>query len=212
MKMNKAVFGLASGLFLLSSCMKGPDKKESLPVLGAEEIINENNEVDTIYRKIDHFKFIDQDSNWVDASTFSNNVYVVDFFFTSCPSICPKMTKQMARVYEEFEDNSNVMFLSHSIDPKHDDVPRLKAYADKLGVNSDKWHFVRGEQDVIYDIAEDYMVSAAEDESAPGGYIHSGAFVLMDGQHRIRGYYDGVLPEDVDQLMQDINVLLKEEN
>ena len=192
--------------------MKGPENKESLPILGAEEIVDSNNEIDTIYRVIDHFRFIDQDSQWVDASTFSGKVYVVDFFFTSCPSICPKMTKQMARAYEEFEDNPNVLFLSHSIDPRHDDVPRLKAYSDKLNVTSEKWHFVRGEQDVIYEIAEEYMVSAAEDESAPGGYIHSGAFVLMDGQHRIRGYYDGVLPEDVDQMMVDIKVLLNEKN
>ena len=196
--------------FLFFACLRGPESVTELPVLGAETIFNEQGEQDTIYKKINSFSFINQDSNYIEAADVKGKVYVVDFFFTSCPTICPKMTKQMLRVYEEFEGNDQVKFISHSIDTRHDSVPVLNAYAEKLNVSSDQWHFVTGSREDIYDIAEQYMVSAMEDETAPGGYIHSGAFILMDGQHRIRGYYDGVLPEDVDQLMLDINTLLAE--
>lgn len=194
--------------------MRQPEEKSTLPVLGAEEVVlsDENGDpiVDTVYRQIDSFAFMDQDSQLITASTVAGKVYVVDFFFTSCPTICPKMKKQMLRIYEAFEEEPQVVLLSHSIDTRNDTVPVLHAYAEKLEIQSTKWHLVTGERDAIYGIAESYMVSAMEDETAPGGYIHSGAFVLMDGNHHIRGYYDGTLPEDVDQLMIDMRTLLKE--
>lgn len=199
------------GFILSTSCIKGPEKNETIPILGAEMVFDEEGNQDTIYKQIDSFSFIDQDSNYVSEADVAGKIYVVDFFFTSCPTICPKMTKQMLRVYEEFEGNNKVEFISHSIDTRHDSVPVLKAYASKLGINSKQWHFVTGSREDIYNIAEVYMVSAMEDESAPGGYIHSGAFILMDGQHRIRGYYDGILPEDVDQMMLDIETLLNKQ-
>jgi len=208
--MMKIGFLLLSSVFFLS-CLRGPESVAELPVLGAETVFDEEGNQDTVYKEISSFSFIDQDSNYVDANGVNGKVYVVDFFFTSCPTICPKMTKQMLRVYQEFEGNEKVKFISHSIDTRHDSVPVLNAYAKKLNVSSNQWHFVTGSREDIYDIAEEYMVSAMEDETAPGGYIHSGAFILMDGQHRIRGYYDGVLPEDVDQLMLDINTLLTEQ-
>ncbi len=199
---------LAILLFFGISCMKGPEMNDSLPVLGAEEVVSPEGVIDTVYRAIDDFELRNQEGETVTANTVKGKVYVVDFFFTSCPTICPKMTKQMHRVYQEFEGNENVLFLSHTIDTRHDSVPVLKAYAEKLEVSSTQWHFLHGKRDPVYDLAEQYMVSAAEDETAPGGYIHSGAFILMDGKHQIRGYYDGVLPEDVDQLMLDIETLL----
>jgi protein SCO1/2 len=188
--------------------MKGPESREELPVLGAEEVVSEEGVIDTVYRSINEFELRNQEGEVITAATVKGKIYVVDFFFTSCPTICPKMTKQMHRVYQEFEGNENVLFLSHTIDTRHDSIPVLKAYAEKLEVSSNQWHFLYGERDPVYDLAEQYMVSAMEDETAPGGYIHSGAFILMDGEHRIRGYYDGVLPEDVDQLMLDIETLL----
>ena len=208
--MVKFGFLLLSSIFFLS-CLRGPEPVDKLPVLGAETVFDEDGNQDTLYKQINAFSFIDQDSNYIDADGVKGKVYVVDFFFTSCPTICPKMTKQMLRVYQEFEGNEKIKFISHSIDTRHDSVPVFNAYAKKLNVSSNQWHFVTGSREDIYDIAEEYMVSAMEDETAPGGYIHSGAFILMDGQHRIRGYYDGVLPEDVDQLMLDINTLLAEQ-
>ena len=184
-----------------------PRSSAPLPILG-NKIFEEN---DTIYHTVEDFKLVDQDSSWVTNSTFDDKVYVSDFFFTSCPTICPKMKQQMLRVYEKFEANDQVAILSHTIDPKHDTVAVLKDFADKLGIKSSKWKFVTGNQDYIYDLGEkSYMVMADEDPDAAGGFIHSGAFLLVDKQRRIRGVYDGTVEEQVGILLNDIEKLLKE--
>ncbi|MEQ8878609.1 MAG: SCO family protein [Cyclobacteriaceae bacterium] len=185
-----------------------------LPILGNKKFVEKevNGEVvkDTIYHTIRDFAFVDQDSNLVTNETFSDQVYIADFFFTSCPTICPLMKQQMLRVYEAYENEPEVAILSHTIDPKHDTVAVLKDFAEKLGVKSEKWHFVTGNKDSIYDIGEtSYLVVANEDENAPGGYIHSGAFLLVDRQRRIRGVYDGTIPEQVNILINDIGRLIK---
>lgn len=185
-----------------------------LPILGNKRFVDKevNGEVvkDTIYHTIRDFAFIDQDSNLVTNETFSDQIYVADFFFTSCPTICPVMKQQMLRVYEAYEKEPEVAILSHTIDPKHDTVAVLKDFAEKLNVKTEKWHFVTGNKDSIYDIGEtSYLVVANEDENAPGGYIHSGAFLLVDKQRRIRGVYDGTIPEQVDILINDIGRLIK---
>ena len=136
---------------------------------------------------------------------------MADFFFTSCPTICPVMKAQMLRVYDSIQNKPDVLILSHTIDPKHDTVAVLKEFADRLGVESSKWHFVTGEKDDIYKIGQtSYMVSASEDPAEPGGYIHSGAFILVDKERRVRGLYDGTKPDQVDRLINDIDVLLQE--
>lgn len=202
-------FALFTGL---SSCTQ---QKEPLPYFGKEEVLlqDENGEdyIDTVYKQITGFNFIDQDSNRVTEETVAGKVYVVDFFFTSCPTICPKMKQQMLRIYEKYEENDNVVLLSHSIDIRNDTVPKLKRYADKLEIDSKKWHMVTGTKNGIYGIAEDYILPAQEDDAAPGGYLHSGQFVLMDGDHHIRGYYDGTVPTDVDLLMKHMDWLLEEQ-
>jgi len=166
---------------------------------------------DTLDHKIADFSFLNQDSAIVTNDNYKGKIYIADFFFTSCPTICPAMKKQMLRVYDEFEGNSKVAILSHTIDPEYDNVTVLRDYAERLGVSSSKWNFVTGDLDQIYDLGEkSYMVTAGEDEEAPGGYIHSGAFLLVDMDRRIRGIYDGTIPEDVDVLMNDIERLLME--
>ncbi|MEQ9402993.1 MAG: SCO family protein [Cyclobacteriaceae bacterium] len=166
---------------------------------------------DTIYHTVADFSLTDQDSLQVTNETFSGQIYVSDFFFTSCPTICPVMKQQMLRVYEKIENNDQVSILSHTIDPDYDTVEVLKDFADKLGVNSNKWKFVTGDADYIYDLGEtSYMVMADEDENAAGGFIHSGAFLLVDKERRIRGVYDGTVAEQVDILLNDIDKLLKE--
>ncbi|QSE98893.1 SCO family protein [Fulvivirga lutea] len=192
------------GLSLLA-CEK---EENRLKIYGRSEVTDAG---DTIYHKIADFKFVNQDSNWVTQDTFKDKIYVADFFFTSCPTICPIMKTQMLRVYDKIENNPEVMILSHSIDPKHDTVAVLKEFADRLGVTSDKWHFVTGNKEDIFKVGQtSYMVSASEDPTAPGGYLHSGAFILIDKERRVRGLYDGTKPEAVDKLMNDIDRLLKE--
>lgn len=189
------IFLLLAGLYI--SC---EGNREKLPILGNKEV--SNNGKDTIYQTIPDFNFIDQDGLKITPNTFTDKIYVADFFFTSCPTICPIMKNQMQRVYENFRRNKNVAFLSHSIDPSHDKVPVLKTYAEDLGIDNNQWHFVTGNREEIFDIAENhYMVSAQEDPSAPGGAIHSGAFILIDKHKRIRGYYDGTNIEEVDKLI-----------
>lgn len=191
---------------LLTSC---EDQNRHLPILGNKEVAN--NEEDTIYHTIPYFSFIDQDSIIVTPKTFENKIYVADFFFTSCTTICPIMKTEMKKVYDKFKGNEKVLFLSHTIDPGHDSIPVLKSYANSLGVDNTQWHFVTGDREKIFDLAEKhFMISAQEDASAPGGAVHSGAFILLDQKRRIRGYYDGTNKQDVNQLISDIPFLLKE--
>lgn len=187
---------------------------QELPVLGPytveDQIVDGVLQTDTVFTTIRDFAFVDQDGNSIDQSTTKGKVYVTDFFFTSCPTICPKMKQQMLRIYDRFETNDDVLLLSHSIDPKRDSVGRLKTYADKLGISSTKWHLMTGDRDSIYSMAKHYMIAAQEDELAPGGFAHSGAFLLVDKNRQIRGIYDGTNPEEVDQLMLDLEFLLNE--
>lgn len=212
----RTVLSLAVALMLLvTACISEKTSEEKLPVLGqhqyVEKVVDNQTVTDTIYHKVADFKFVDQDSTLVTQDTFKDKIYVTDFFFTSCPTICPVMKQQMLRVYEAFADHEDVLFLSHTIDPKYDTVALLRDYAERLGVSSDKWHFVTGDKEAIYDMGlKSYMVTAMEDESSPGGFMHSGAFILVDKDRRVRGMYDGTVKEQVDVLINDIHRLLKE--
>lgn len=184
----------------------GPDQNAPLPILGEFDVVNG----DTIYHTIRNFSFINQDSQEVNNATFEGKAYVVDFFFISCPTICPKVKKQMLRLYERFKEEDKLVLLSHTIDTKHDTIPRLKKFATDLGVGLPRWQFVTGEKDSIYSIANDYFSIAQEDPNAPGGFDHSGRLILVDTQRRVRAFCDGTDPKSVDQFMEDVDRLLKE--
>lgn len=159
---------------------------------------------------IPDFQFTDQDSQAVTPATVTGKVHIVDFFFTSCPTICPIMKTEMLKVYEAYETESDFIMLSHSIDTRHDSVSVLHDYAERLGVNSDRWRFMTGEKDDIFFMAEKYLISAMEDSLSPGGYTHSGKIILLDENRDIRAYYDGTDPEDTDKMIGDIQILLNE--
>jgi protein SCO1/2 len=180
---------------------------QPLPYLGQHEI----NGQDTVYHTIPDFAFVDQDSNLVTNATFEGKIYLADFFFISCPTICPKVKKQMLRIFDQYKGNDELMLLSHTIDPKRDTVGRLKSYAQNLGVDNGQWRFVTGEMDEIYGIADDYMSIAKEDPNAPGGFDHSGWILLIDKTGHIRSFADGTDPEKVDRLLTDIEWLLANE-
>ncbi|MFW5759513.1 MAG: SCO family protein [Cyclobacteriaceae bacterium] len=208
------VLGLVLSTF---GCQSENFNTKELPILGSREIVEKEIDgktiIDTVYHSIPEFAFVDQDSSWVTEETMAGKIYVADFFFTTCPTICPLMKNQMMRVYDKYENNPEVVLLSHSIDPVYDSVRVLKDFASRLGVKSEKWHFVTGKKEDIYSIGEkSYMVTTQEDENEPGGYIHSGAFILVDKERRIRGFYDGTVREDVDELMKDMDILLTEYN
>ncbi len=184
-------------------------KQEKLPVLGSRTLVG----ADTVYHTIAPFQFVDQDSATITNDSFKDKIYVADFFFTTCRTICPIMKAQMLRVYEATQDMPDVLILSHTIDPEYDTVGLLHDFAERLGVKSSKWHFVTGVKDSIYKVAQtSYFASAREDKGVPDGFIHSGAFLLIDKQRRIRGKYDGTVEEDVNRLIADIKKLRLESN
>ena len=198
---------IAASMFsiLVISCIQ--EKEKPLPVFGEREVEG----TDTVYHTIAPFRFIDQDSNVVNNATFAGKIYVADFFFTSCRTICPIMKTQMLRVYDSIQNENDVLILSHTIDPEYDTVALLHDFADRLGVKSEKWHFVTGERDSIYNIAQtSYFATAMEDKTEPDGFIHSGAFLLIDKEQRIRGKYDGTKEDDVNRLLADIRKLQRE--
>lgn len=201
-------------LTILASCNLNKEEVR-LPILGRHDYVDNTSNgtsiIDTIFHRIADFEFVNQDSAIVNNSTLDGNIYIADFFFTSCPTICPIMKTQMLRVHESIQGYNDVKILSHTIDPEYDTVALLKDFAERLGVTDDKWHFVTGDKEKIYEIGQrSYMVTATEDSSQPGGYIHSGAFILVDKDRRIRGLYDGTAPEKVDVLIHDISRLRKE--
>lgn len=184
-------------------CESRQTADQPLPFLGRMEISNS----DTLYHRISDFRFVDQDSNWVSNESFDDKIYIADFFFTTCPDICPKMKAQMLRVYDEMEQEPEVLFLSHTIDPKHDSVAVLKEFANRINVKTEKWHFVTGEKEDIYKLGQTSYMASMADEGALG-LTHSGKFFLIDKERHIRGAYDGTNPEEVDILIKDIRRLL----
>lgn len=200
------------GGILFFSCTSQSDKK--LPIIGEREtqerILDGKTIIDTIYPKIPAFSFLNQDSVTISEKTFANKIYVANFFFTHCPSICPTMQRNLLKVYEKYKGDKRIAFLSHSIDFKYDSPSVLKSYADKLGVDNDQWQFVTGSKKDIYGIANNYLVYTKEDASVPGGYDHQGYLVLIDQQKHIRGAYDGTNDEQVAQLFTDLEILFNE--
>lgn len=188
-----------------------------LPILGNREAVTKTVDgksfTDTVYQTIPPFRFINQEGNAVTEKDFKGKIYVADFFFTSCPSICPVMHRNMLKLYDKYKGNDQVKIASHTIDYKTDTPEKLKEYATKLGVQGTQWEFLRGTRDSVYTLAEkSYLVAVNEDKNAPGGYVHQGWFILVDGKGRLRGAYDGTQDDQVSTLMNDMDILLKEKD
>ena len=195
----------ATIIVCLISCAS-PDN-DPLPIYGIAEITDNG---DTLNYKIPDFNLINQDSLRIRNEDLDNYIYIADFFFMSCPSICPKVKKQMLRLYDRFESENQIKLVSHTIDPKRDTPERLKQFASNLEVSTEKWIFLTGTKDSMMDMAHAYMVSAMEDPEAPGGFDHSGKILLVDKNRHIRAFADGTEPEEVDKFMVKIDKLLKE--
>jgi protein SCO1/2 len=211
--MKKALFLSFLGL-IFKSCTDSAQK--TLPILGEREPIEKTVDgkviIDTLYQTIQAFSYLNQDSIALTDKDFDGKIYVSDFFFTSCNTICPIMHRNMLQVYNKFKGDSKVKFLSHTIDIKYDLPSRLKKYASKLGVEGNQWEFVHGSRDSIFNVAaKNYLVAAYEDNTDPQGLVHQGWFILVDTKKRIRGAYDGTNEDQVKQLMADMGILLKEE-
>ena len=164
------------------------------------------------FHKIDDFSLVNQNNEVVSNETFDGKIYVADFFFTTCPGICPIMKENMITLQNEFINDDNVLLLSHTVTPEIDSVSVLKKYSQEKGVIDSKWNMVTGDKKQIYNLArKSYLV--AEDIESPIQYdmIHTENFVLVDSKRRIRGFYDGTDNDVMDNLISDIKILKKEE-
>jgi protein SCO1/2 len=210
---NSISFLIITLLFIgLISC----NNEKKLPFYGEREAkttkhADGTTSVDTVYQTIPAFKLLNQDSIYITQDAFKDKIYVADFFFTSCSTICPTMHRNLKEVYNQFKDNPDVMFLSHTIDFKYDKPSVLKKYAQKLGVDGKKWQFVYGPKEEVYKLAEhSYLTVVQEDGTAPDGYIHQGWLTLIDKHKRMRGAYNGTDSVEVGKLKKDIAILLAE--
>jgi protein SCO1/2 len=194
--------------FLVALLAFSCSQEKKLPFLGPKQV---NAKGDTVYHQIPSFRFLNQDSVFVSEKDVEGKVYVADFFFTTCPTICPKMKTQMLRIYERYKDRDEVRIISHSIDPDFDTPNVLKDYAARLQVKAPKWNLLTGDKAAIYTLGQkSYMVSAQEDPNEAGGFVHSGAFILVDKNRHVRGIYDGTVEAEVNHLLEDMEILLKE--
>ncbi|MVN20797.1 SCO family protein [Mucilaginibacter arboris] len=191
-------------------------KETKLPIYGTREPITKmvggKQVTDTVYATIPPFSFVDQERQTITENDLHGKIYVADFFFTSCPSICPVMQRNMVSVAKAYQGKPDFKLVSFTIDPRHDTIPVLKEYAEKLGAKADQWYFLLGKKEDVYQLAEkNYLVSVSESNTAPGGYVHQGWLVLVDKKGRVRGAYDGTDKKQVDQLIVDVKVLMDEE-
>jgi len=160
--------------------------------------------------KISDFGLINQNGIMITEEDYKNKIYVADFFFTTCQTICPVMTTNMVDLQAHFKNDSTVKFISHSTTPDIDSVPVLKAYAEKKGVIDDKWNLVTGDKRQIYNLARKSYFAVLEDgDGGKQDFIHTEQFVLVDKKRRIRGFYDGTNKEDIQQIIKDIELLQK---
>lgn len=162
------------------------------------------------YHTIADFKLINQNGETITQDNYKGKIYVADFFFTTCQTICPIMTDQMHRIQENIINDDDVMLLSHSVTPEIDSVAQLKRYAIEKGVNDIKWNLVTGDRKQIYDLARKSYLVVKNDDSEDYGMIHTENFALIDKDKQIRGIYNGVSPASVDSLLHDIKRLKKE--
>jgi len=160
------------------------------------------------YHRIADFKFTNQNGKTITQDDYKDKIYVADFFFTTCPTICPIMTKNMAGIQEAILDDDDVLLLSHSVTPVIDSVQQLKKYALEKGVVDIKWNLVTGDKKQIYEMArKSYLAVKTDGDGGPYDMIHTENFILVDKERRIRGFYDGTNPEEIDKLLQDLKIL-----
>jgi len=157
---------------------------------------------------IAEFELIDQNNFPFNQKNLEDKIYVADFFFTTCPTICPDMSGQLKRVQDAYNEKEDFMILSHTVQPEVDSPKVLKAYADLYEADPEQWVFVTGNKRTIYELArKSYFAAVTEGDGGPDDFIHTENFILIDKEKRIRGFYDGTSEESVDQLITDISIL-----
>lgn len=203
------------GIIFLSISFRLLTPKRSLPIMSPAdvnpELVDSTVQYISKYHTISDFSFTNQNGKTVTQKEYEGKVYVADFFFTTCQTICPIMTDNMVLVQKAFINNPKVKLLSHSVLPDQDSVPVLKKYALEKGVIDTKWNLVTGNKKDIYSLArKSYLAVKTQNASEQYDMVHTENFVLVDTKRRIRGFYDGTKKEDIERLINDIRLLLTE--
>ncbi|WP_299188809.1 SCO family protein [uncultured Aquimarina sp.] len=163
------------------------------------------------YHKIADFNLLNQNGEIVTQANYEDKIYVADFFFTTCQTICPIMTDHMKLIQGRLKNDPDIQLLSHTVIPETDGVPELKEYAIRKGVDDTRWNLVTGDKKHIYDLArKSYLVAKSNGDGGPYDMIHTENFVLVDKKKRIRGFYDGTDLEEIERLLEDIEILKNE--
>lgn len=208
----KTIFFILITILVFASCGNKEVEENAksvlvLPVIGPKKL----NNGDTMYHTIAPFSFTNQFGEKVSDSTTKDKIYIANFFFATCQSICPRMNTQLGRVAQAYNTDNDVLFLSHTINPSNDTVEVLAQYGAKYGAVKNKWHLLTGPKPAIYDLAKtSYLINAVEDDGTAEGFIHSEFLLLIDKQKRIRGTYDGTDSIMVNKLIEDIKLLKTE--
>ena len=190
--------------------------REVLPIFQPaqvnEELVDSTIQHVKKYHTIADFSLINQNGKTVTQDTYNNKIYIADFFFTTCQTICPIMTDHMVILQNKLKLNPDVMLLSHTVTPEIDSVAQLKKYALNKGVLDSKWNLVTGDKKEIYQLArKSYLAVKSTGDGGEYDMIHTENFILVDQKKRIRGYYDGTLEEDIESLLNDIDILKQEQ-
>jgi len=204
------IIGLAA-LFLFRGLLNYKSNKASkiLPYYGNKDLAS--NGKDTIYHYVPDFKFINQEGKTITQKNLDGSVYVADYFFTTCQSICPIMSNEMELLAKHFEGNSQVKFISHTVNPENDSVPVLADYAKAHHANPNQWYLVTGDKKQLYELArKGYFLNTEDGDGGPNDFIHTQNFALVDKYKHIRGFYDGTNHKEMENLIEDIEILLKE--
>jgi len=207
-------FGVVSSIILLLFYKALlPQKKLPVfqPAMVNYELVDSTIQHIKKFHRIADFELINQNGKTVTHENFNGKIYVADFFFTTCPTICISMTDNLLKVQKEIQNNPNILLISHSVTPKIDSVTQLKKYAIEKGVNDKKWHLVTGDKKEIYKLArKSYLAVKDEGDGGPFDMIHTENFILVDPDKRIRGFYDGTDSKEIKRLLLEIKILHSE--
>ena len=197
---------------------------QTLDYVGPAQIVERSTDdgvvSDTIPYQIPNYQFTTQDNELLSSEDLKGKIYVANFFFSTCPSICPAMNYNVKQVQDRFLGYEDINFVSFTVDPEHDTVEVLKAYEKEVGAVNGRWFFLTGEKADIYKTAKDFFLNAMEDATADGGFLHSEHLVIVDWEGRIRSrrddlgnlkaVYNGLSPDEINKLKDDIKVLIAE--
>ena len=200
------LLGVASVIAVIAYSIIQYKESNTLPIL-SEKIGNENGQ--DVYQSFEVFSGFDQNGSVFNNATLNGKVHVANFFFCSCPVVCPKMTVETKLVMDAIGDREDFLIVSYSIDPKRDSIPKLKNFADRFEVTTPNWHFVNVGKESVYKLARNsYKIVVVQGNEESNDFIHSELLTLVDQESRVRGYYDSTEPEEIEKLINDINKLL----